>query len=57
MTLETTSPPTVVIEPTRGWASLQLRAVWTYLTSMLSPATFRSALEIGLESLGWVRSG
>jgi len=23
-------PPTVVIEPTRGWASLQLRAVWEY---------------------------
>lgn len=23
-------PPTVVIEPTRGWASLHLRAVWEY---------------------------
>lgn len=25
-----TSSPTVVIQPTRGWASLQLRAVWQY---------------------------
>ncbi|MBC8446805.1 MAG: ABC transporter permease [Chloroflexi bacterium] len=30
MTLELTSPPTVVIEPTRGWVSLQWRAVWEY---------------------------
>ncbi len=30
MTVETTSPPTIVIEPIRGWSSLQLRAVWEY---------------------------
>ncbi len=38
----------------REWA-LRPGPIWTYLTSMLSPATFRSAVEIGLESLGWVR--
>lgn len=25
-----TPPPTIIIEPTRGWTSLQLRAVWQY---------------------------
>ena len=24
------SPPTIIIQPTRGWAALQLRAVWEY---------------------------
>ncbi len=38
----------------REWA-LRPGPLWTYLTSMASPATFRSAVEIGLESLGWVR--
>ena len=38
----------------REWA-FRLGPMWTYLTSMASPATFRSAVEIGLESLGWVR--
>ncbi len=38
----------------REWA-FRPGPMWTYLTSMASPATFRSALEIGLESLGWVR--
>ena len=38
----------------REWA-FRPGPIWTYLTSMLSPATFRSAVEIGLESLGWVR--
>ncbi|MFQ5814157.1 MAG: B12-binding domain-containing radical SAM protein, partial [Anaerolineae bacterium] len=38
----------------REWA-LRPGPVWTYLTSMASPATFRSAVKIGLESLGWVR--
>lgn len=27
---ESVPPPTVVIQPTRGWASLHLRAVWEY---------------------------
>jgi radical SAM superfamily enzyme YgiQ (UPF0313 family) len=38
----------------REWA-LRPGPLWTYLTSMASPATFRSAVEIGLESLGWAR--
>ena len=38
----------------REWA-FRPGPIWTYLTSMFSPATFRSAVEIGLESLGWVR--
>jgi len=38
----------------REWA-FRPGPVWTYLTSMVSPTTFRSALEIGLESLGWAR--
>jgi lipopolysaccharide transport system permease protein len=29
-TIEYELPPTVVIEPTRGWASLQLKVVWEY---------------------------
>ncbi|MCA9994145.1 MAG: ABC transporter permease [Caldilineaceae bacterium] len=29
-TCTTTTPPTIVIEPTRGWAALQLTAVWEY---------------------------
>ncbi len=38
----------------REWA-FRPGPVWTYLTNMVSPTTFRSALEIGLESLGWAR--
>jgi radical SAM superfamily enzyme YgiQ (UPF0313 family) len=38
----------------REWA-LRPGPLWTYLTSMASPATFRSAMKIGLESLGWIR--
>jgi radical SAM superfamily enzyme YgiQ (UPF0313 family) len=38
----------------REWA-LRPGPIWTYLTSMASPATFRSAVKIGLESLGWAR--
>jgi anaerobic magnesium-protoporphyrin IX monomethyl ester cyclase len=38
----------------REWA-LRPGPIWTYLTSMASPATLRSALEVGLESLGWIR--
>jgi radical SAM superfamily enzyme YgiQ (UPF0313 family) len=38
----------------REWA-FRPGPVWTCLTSMVSPTTFRSALEIGLESLGWAR--
>jgi anaerobic magnesium-protoporphyrin IX monomethyl ester cyclase len=38
----------------REWA-FRPGPVWTYLTNMVSPTTFRSALEIGLETLGWAR--
>jgi radical SAM superfamily enzyme YgiQ (UPF0313 family) len=38
----------------REW-SFRPGPIWTYLTSMLSPSTFRSAVSIGLEGLGWVR--
>ena len=38
----------------REWA-FRPGPMWTYLTGMLSPATFRSAVRIGLESLGWAR--
>jgi len=38
----------------REWA-LRPGPIWTYLTSMASPATFRSAVKIGLESLRWAR--
>ena len=38
----------------REWA-LRPGPIWTYLTSMASLATFRSAVKIGLESLGWAR--
>ncbi len=38
----------------REWA-FRPGPLWTYLTSMASPATFRAAVRIGLESLGWIR--
>jgi len=38
----------------REWA-FRPGPIWTYLTGMLSPATFRSAVQVGLESLGWAR--
>jgi hypothetical protein len=38
----------------REWA-LRPGPVWTYLTNMLSPVTFRSVLEIELESLEWTQ--
>ncbi len=37
----------------REWA-MRPRPIWTFLKS-ISPSTFRSALEIGLQTLGWVR--
>ena len=37
----------------REWA-MRPRPIWTFLKSV-SPSTFRSALEIGLQTLGWVR--
>jgi len=37
----------------REWA-MRPRPIWTFIKSV-SPSTFRSALEIGLQTLGWVR--
>ena len=37
----------------REWA-MRPRPIWTFMKSV-SPSTFRSALEIGLQTLGWVR--
>jgi anaerobic magnesium-protoporphyrin IX monomethyl ester cyclase len=37
----------------REWA-MRPRPIWTFMKS-ISPSTFRSAVEIGLQTLGWVR--
>ena len=38
----------------REWA-FRPGPIWTYLTQMLSVDTFRAAVRVGLESLGWAR--
>ena len=39
----------------REWA-FRPGPIWTYLKGMADPRTWKSALEIGLSTLGWVRS-
>jgi hypothetical protein len=39
----------------REWA-FRPRPIWTFLRSINGPRVVKSALEIGLSTLGWVRS-
>lgn len=39
----------------REWA-FRPGPIWTYLKSINGPSVLKSALEIGLSTLGWVRS-
>jgi hypothetical protein len=39
----------------REWA-FRPGPIWTYLKGMADPHSWKSALEIGLSTLGWVRS-